>query len=255
MRLLFPTSEEPVAIHVIGAGGTGSNMLASLAQLAQVLPALGHPGLDVAVWDDDTVSSSNLGRQAFTSADLGLKKCDVLVNRINLSLGLKWQAVGRKFTRDALQSPYQRHPTVLLAAVDTRAARAEVNGAYNRLNRAVWIDCGNSATTGQCVLGYRSSGRQIAPCAASLFPEIVAVEADGKDNAPSCSVAESLARQDLMVNRMVGDIAIGLLWRMLRFGELEHHGAFVDCKTFTMTPIPVDPAVWAAMGWQTAEKA
>lgn len=41
----------PVTIHVAGAGGTGSQVIANLARMNVALQALGHPGLHVTVFE------------------------------------------------------------------------------------------------------------------------------------------------------------------------------------------------------------
>jgi PRTRC genetic system ThiF family protein len=137
--------------------------------------------------------------------------------------------------------------------VDTRKARADIYREFGKRSHCVWIDCGNTATTGQVVLGARFGGRTVAPCVADLFPEIVDAKADDHDTQPSCSVAEALARQDLMTNRFMADAANNLLWRMLRYGEMEHHGVFVDVPSGRSTPMPVDPNYWASLGWSQME--
>jgi PRTRC genetic system ThiF family protein len=91
--LVNPTN--PVTVNLIGAGGTGSQMLTSLARMNQAMLALDYPGLIVTVYDDDTVSPANLGRQLFAEAEIGLHKSAALVNRIN------------RFFRDELESGYQ----------------------------------------------------------------------------------------------------------------------------------------------------
>lgn len=53
----------PVTVNVIGAGGTGSQVVTSLARMDTALRKLGHPGLFVRVYDPDTVGESNIGRQ------------------------------------------------------------------------------------------------------------------------------------------------------------------------------------------------
>lgn len=63
--LLSP--HHPVSVIVIGAGGTGSQVITSLARMDRALQALGHPGLYVTVYDPDAVSESNIGRQLFPS--------------------------------------------------------------------------------------------------------------------------------------------------------------------------------------------
>ena len=64
----------PVTVFVIGAGGTGSQVITNLARMSMALQALGHPGLHVTVFDPDTVSQANIGRQLFSETELGLNK-------------------------------------------------------------------------------------------------------------------------------------------------------------------------------------
>ena len=63
----------PVTVFVIGAGGTGSQVATGLARMSVALQALGHPGLHVTVFDPDTVTEANIGRQLFSGSELGLK--------------------------------------------------------------------------------------------------------------------------------------------------------------------------------------
>ena len=77
----------PVTVFVIGAGGTGSQVITNLARMSMALQALGHPGLHVTVFDPDTVSQANIGRQLFSETELGLNKAVSLVTRINRFFG------------------------------------------------------------------------------------------------------------------------------------------------------------------------
>ncbi|MFD2274263.1 ThiF family adenylyltransferase [Undibacterium arcticum] len=64
--------QQKVRVAVIGAGGTGSQVLNGLVRLHLALLAFGHPGgLDVTLWDDDQVSEANVGRQSFFSRRCG----------------------------------------------------------------------------------------------------------------------------------------------------------------------------------------
>ena len=47
--------QHPVTVNLIGAGGTGSQVLTCLARLDVTLRALGHPGLSVTLYDPDIV--------------------------------------------------------------------------------------------------------------------------------------------------------------------------------------------------------
>ena len=88
--LLSP--HHPVSVHVIGAGGTGSQVATNLARMDMALRALGHPGLHVTVFDPDTVSEANIGRQLFSESEIGLNKAVALVTRINRFFGSTWVA-------------------------------------------------------------------------------------------------------------------------------------------------------------------
>lgn len=244
----------PIDILVVGVGGTGSAVLANLAQLAIAMKQLGHPGIHVTAIDDDTVSTANVGRQLFSAADLGLPKAAVLVNRINMAFGLDWAADVGRFAAST-HARHFRRPAVIMGCVDSRAGRLEMHTAHRdaRGSDQYYLDCGNTTHSGQVVLGARSGGRTLLPSAGDLFPEVVDAAADEADDAPSCSLAEALTKQDLLVNRFMADASVNLLWRLLRHGGLDHHGAFVDIASMSMRPIPVDPAFWARLGWSESQ--
>lgn len=88
--LLSP--QHPVTIFVIGAGGTGSQVITNLARMNMALQAIGHPGLHVTVFDPDTVTEANIGRQLFCESELGEGKASALVTRINRFFGYTWEA-------------------------------------------------------------------------------------------------------------------------------------------------------------------
>ena len=69
--------QHPVTVNIIGAGGTGSQVLTCMARLDVTLRALGHPGLFVTLYDPDTVTGANIGRQLFSPSELGLNKAQV----------------------------------------------------------------------------------------------------------------------------------------------------------------------------------
>ena len=83
----------PLTVNVIGAGGTGCQVVTALARINCALQGLGHTGLDVTVYDDDIVTMANLGRQLFMVSEVGANKADVLVTRINRFFDFEWEAV------------------------------------------------------------------------------------------------------------------------------------------------------------------
>lgn len=256
MEHLLPASflEDQVSIVVIGAGGTGSQMLTALARLHHALLAFGHPGgLDVTLIDDDTVSETNLLRQSFYPCDIGLHKAPVIINRINLGFGLSWRSVIDRVDGNTKLSNVQ----MVIGCVDTRKARKAILQASNQSQVRYWLDCGNRLADGQCILGELekqfSSSKKInrtrLPHVADLYPDMVDPSLDETDSTPSCSMAEALEKQSLFVNSEVVNSAANILFEFFKFGRINFHGNFFNLKTGKKMPLLVDPDTWKRMGY------
>lgn len=259
-RYVAPSHPRAFRVVVIGAGGNGSVVLNSLPYLHQALLAWGHTGLEVAAMDSDTVSPYNCVRQPFGVADVGLNKATVLIDRINLFHGFQWRAIPGRFACTNPLEPFEATYGIVdlvISCVDTKSARAEMHKAFfgsqsswgRRL--AYWLDLGNGASFGQYVLGQplNNVNRRRAErlrCATELFPDLMDIE-NGEDDLPSCSAAEALDRQEPFVNNVLATSAMSLVTRLLRYGEIDHHGAFYNAQTGRMAPMPIDPAQWAKM--------
>ena len=245
-----------VRILVVGCGGTGSAVLGGLPYLHQAMLAHGHPcGLSVTVMDGDVVSPFNCVRQPFSRSEIGLNKGIVLMSRINLFWGVIWRAVPRPLTSETLTPPYGAlgelalRPDIVLGCVDTRAARAIIaESTAGRSGVGYWLDVGNGASSGQFVLGEPQNARNKRSrtrlrTVAELYSEVADPALD-TDTEPSCSAVEALDRQECFVNTLLAQHALALLARLFRYGEICHHGAFVDIAASRSVPIVIDPARW-----------
>ncbi|MDR5762969.1 PRTRC system ThiF family protein [Caballeronia sp. LZ035] len=243
-------------VVVVGAGGTGSAVLPSLARLHHAMVELGHPGgIDCTVFDDDTVSPTNVGRQGFYPNDVGGYKASLIVNRLNTLMGTDWRAQTRRF--GVSETLY--NVDLVIGCVDTRAARnaivraAEHSGVY-------YLDCGNDTDRGQIVLGqvcsksYAKKNPERLPHVGELFPELTNAKLDAKDDTPSCSMAEALRKQSLVINQAIAVQAFNMLWTMFRTGAVPFSGVFVNLATGRTNPIPLDPAVWARFGYEPSKQ-
>lgn len=241
-------------IVLVGAGGNGAPMLMRLYKMHAALLALGRPGLVVHVYDPDTVSSANLGRQPFYPADVGRNKAQVLVQRLQLvdpSIA-DWKAFGASFPQQA-DSSYKTGLIAVITCVDTKAARRGIHDALaNQVKPLYWLDMGNGESTGQVVLGEcsRTNRRLRLPFVTELFPEMLDSSLP-EDNTPSCSTAEALTKQDLMINETVVAHAAGLLWQGLFHGLITHPVIFVDTKTHQVTSMPIDKDFYKRRGHTT----
>ena len=246
--------ERQVRVLVVGCGGTGSAVVAGLPYLHQSLMAHGHPGgLQVTVVDGDTISPTNCIRQPFARSEIGLNKAIVLVNRLNLFWGLKWEAVptylhpGTFISRSYSGDDLRAH--IVIGCVDTRAARAAIRDAVGKSSLvSYWLDLGNNADSGQFIMGeplnernHRSKLRLRS--AAELYPEIVDASLDN-DGEPSCSAVEALERQEPFVNSTLAQHALALLARLFRYGEISYHGGFINLASGVTSVLRIDPQYW-----------
>ena len=246
--------QRQVRVLVVGCGGTGSAVVAGLPYLHQSLVAHGHPGgLHVTVIDGDTISPANCVRQPFARSEIGQYKAIVLVNRLNLFWGLKWEAIpvhlrsGTFISRSYSGDDLRAH--IVVGCVDTRAARATIKDAVGKWSTvSYWLDLGNNADSGQFILGEPLNERNRRAklrlrTAAELFPEIVDPTLDD-DGEPSCSAVEALERQSAFINATLAQHALALLARLFRYGEISYHGGFINLATGAASVVRIDPQCW-----------
>lgn len=253
-------SDRPLSILLIGAGGTGSQIITGLARMNRTLVSLGHPGLRLAVYDGDIVSVSNVGRQLFSEADIGRNKATVLVSRVNMFFGTAWSVFPYSVNENTDIGSSQ--PRIVVSAVDSAQTRVAIFKAMTvrkGWGGAYWLDTGNTQSTGQVILGTTVPFKQPKACAEYL-PHVIDLYKDieGEDKkayqGPSCSVEDAIRKQDLFTNQWIATCALEILWKMFRKGYLMVHGAFVNLDSFKVRPLPIDPTVWKSMGWEKPEE-
>jgi len=246
--------QRKVKVVVIGAGGTGSQVIPGLVSLHMAMVALGHPGgLDVTVVDNDAVSEANVGRQNFFLSDVGRHKATVLVNRVNMLYGLGWKAQVARLGKDTVSKIWT---DIVIGCVDNREARACIVRSFRD---CYYLDFGNRKNDGQCILGelndYGSKKRiDQLPHAGDLFPEIMDPSKEEDDDTPSCSLAEALQKQSLFVNRLVASWGLNLLSELFCSGQISHHGVFVNLKSGRSSPLPIDREAWERLGYKPLKK-
>ncbi|MGM9779256.1 MAG: PRTRC system ThiF family protein [Prevotella sp.] len=241
--------QHQLTVNVIGAGGTGSQVLTALGRMNFALVALGHPGLQVTVYDADIVTPANYGRQLFAPQEVGLNKADVLVTKLNMFFGTAWASVPEMYGEQSNRS------NITISCVDTAKARLEIEKSlakesgdrYGDIYKAFyWLDYGNTLNSGQVVLGSvfeieqpkkkRSCVGKLK-CITDVFDLTKVSE---KDSGPSCSLAEALSKQDLFINSTLANVGMALLWKMFTKGVLDTQGAFVNLETMKVNPIKIE---------------
>ena len=218
-------------ISLIGCGGTGSHIACGLARIVHTLESLGDTKTrSLTFYDPDTITPANCGRQLFSPAECGLGKAEALRMRINMAYpGMRIYARNEKF-----EDPSYARNHIVIIAVDSGKSRRGIyealketttQGCYNFV-----IDCGNTDKVGQVILGENPDFQPQDGSGEALphikHPELIDESKD--DETPSCSLAESLARQDLFINMQCATYALDMVWKLLRNAKLEYTEAFFN---------------------------
>lgn len=243
---------EPIHIALAGVGGNGSRMLSTLARIDHALQELGRAGLKVDAYDPDVVGVTNVGRQLYFKREVGQFKSVAMVQRVNMAWGTDWEAFAVEYEGQDHRcgvlggSEFRQSYDMLITCVDSGQARLKIDKAVRAqtwgLKPRYWLDLGNKYDQGQVYLGQMphtlSPGKTRLPTVLERFPACYE-GSDPDDNAPSCSFAESLDRQDLLVNDLVCDWALQLLWRLFRHRQIDCAGYWVNLTAGMTLPIPI----------------
>lgn len=236
----------PVTVSLIGCGGTGSQVLTSLGRISYALQQLGHPGLQVTAYDGDVVTEANCGRQLFAFQEIGHNKAEVLVTKMNMFFGTKWECVPKMYGKTS------KIANITISCVDTVKARLTIadrlkkNSNLDYEKAMYWLDFGNMTDRGQVILG--TVGKEIKQPEGkenvvetlkniTEFFDLRAVNDD--DSGPSCSLAAALRKQDLFINSTLAQVGCALLWKMFK-GVIDTQGAFVNLETMKVNPIKIE---------------
>tara|TARA_Y100000766_G_scaffold271340_1_gene270108 strand:- start:9506 stop:10312 length:807 start_codon:yes stop_codon:yes gene_type:complete len=237
-------------VTVVGAGGTGSQVLAKLFQLNNIAHALTGEYFQVEVYDPDTVSAANIGRQAFYPFDIGKNKAEVLVNRFAAFSNQPWEAHPETF--DPKIDSYSHYTKrVIFGCVDTVSARKTIHTAFADADDCIWIDCGNDANSANVIMGINArteNQRTYLPTVYDLYKQ--QMDTDPDTNVESCSAEDAINKQDFGINDMAAAYAVQMFWQLLRHGQCNYQGVQINLSTGETHSIKPDPDLWAMYGWE-----
>lgn len=245
----------PVSINLIGGGGTGSQVLTCFARLDVTLRTLGHPGLFVKLYDPDTVSETNIGRQLFSESEIGLNKAQCLISRVNNFFGNDWAAISQLYPQTTAEMKREHLANITITCTDNLQSRlalwsilkqTQKMGLYDMQKPRYWMDFGNGQTFGQVLIGTISPVKQPESKMYETIDSLKVIteyvnysKVKEEDSGPSCSLAEALDKQDLFINSTLAQLGCNILWKMFRNGMIEHNGLFLNLETLRVNPINV----------------
>lgn len=215
----------PIDIRVVGAGATGSAFCRHLARIQQIMEQQ-QVFMNITVQDMDVVENHNIGKQAFSPAMVGINKAQALTMAINRYYGSQWDFDSSKYDGS------RKSIDVVVGCVDNVTARRKMDSSFHKY----YLDCGNANIYGQVVLGYRGNVKKknSLPTIIDLYPDMKRT----KDTV-SCSVFESIEKQDLFINDFTAAYAATLLFDLLYRKQIDYHGYYFHLKSSLVTQIPI----------------
>lgn len=233
----------PITVCVIGCGGTGTQVLSILGRMNKALVALGHEGLDITVFDDDVITEANVGRQLFSEAEIGSYKCISMITKLNRYYGTAWKAKPFKFN-DKLT--IEINFNIYITCIDSFNGRLQIasilrknNGGNHERKMYYWLDFGNTNNSGQAILGTLYSTKSANQMPTFEKWQKLYHPPVESPNTPSCSLAEALDKQDLLINSSLANTGMQLLWRLFREGKTPYSGVLINLETLQTNPIAI----------------
>lgn len=141
-------------IIVIGAGGTGGNLLPMLAKLVK-----GRENITITIVDGDDVEVKNLDRQPFLKSDIGLNKAQVISEKLNMAFDLRTSYVPT-FINDIdqlkkIKSTERDTLNIVIGAVDNHNCRIILEKFFNKESNLIYIDSANEDHFGDVIMGIK----------------------------------------------------------------------------------------------------
>jgi PRTRC genetic system ThiF family protein len=257
-QLVTHPAGERITVAVIGAGGTGSLLLGTLARLNQAIIRLRSIYLQVRVFDPDRITDNNISRQNFSPSDRGRFKSKVITERLNRFYNTQWMG----FPYAWEEEPELVRANIIITCTDTASSRTKLSRKLKKWSQttdhprrfAYWLDLGNTATTSNVILGgYGEASGDITSeewiegnwdkrlKKEAVLPFITERynlrHYEKKNPLPSCSLAESLNQQHIMINDITSKVGAMLLWDLFTQEKLTWCGAFCNIESLNIKKI------------------
>lgn len=228
-------------IVVVGCGGTGSNLVPHLIQLAG---SYGNGIISVVLVDEDMVEKGNIGRQFFIAPDVDKNKAEVLQKRYLSAWGVDI-SYHPHYIREVdellklLEKPEihnHRAPLpILVGAVDNDLSRRVFHEAFYQLKDIAYIDAGNSRFNGQVVVGLRLNGETILKPLAEYYPDVLTTQ-DEISVGGTCGRVAAKEPQTLVANLWAAMITLSFINNIINVKELPSHMATFNAHNILSRP-------------------
>lgn len=263
-KLIIP-NYEILNITLVGCGGTGSWLAASLARIARILTREHNKTIHLIFCDPDIVEPANIDRQNFCQAEVGRYKADSLAVRYSTAWGVEIRSVNTTYFQEINRGGLK----LLIGCVDNAAARTAIahslfgpgcvdnvfaNMGITQVTQRWWLDCGNDVNSGQVVLGCARQPEFMAGCfdlmhyATSapapdlVHPDLLVArleELEGVDL--SCADIALRNLQGLSINQHVAAVAANMLTQLLLTDGTKTFASYFNLAAGSQTSLYCTP--------------
>lgn len=212
---------------MVGAGGTGTHLLAPLVAYLRSHHADGEWMLHVV--DGDVVETKNLERQLFKDTDVTLNKAVAAVAPFGDG---RIRAVDKYLSEENMERLIMDEDIVLIC-VDNFTVRKRIEDHCKTLQNVMVINGGNEKYSGSVQLWVRAKGEDVTPRISYLHPEVNDI---GPDRAAmTCAQAAALpgGEQTIIANLQSAAWMLTALWRAHALLFIAEVGKDPSAQTWT----------------------
>lgn len=228
------SDKESYHIVVIGCGGTGSQLLPSLFQLASNTNRIES----ITLVDGDHFEPKNCANQKCLIEEAGDNKATALATRFSYiypNLNINSYPYYIKNVDDLLSLTRYYSSTIYIGCVDNNSTRKLISECFNIVGKstsfksAIYIDAGNGDInrSGQVIVGCYNNGEKVTKSVTDLFPEVLNEDED-LQNITSCTRISSEHPQNIATNILSANIIFATLTNIIMFDKIEKSIIYFD---------------------------
>lgn len=231
-------------VVIVGAGGTGSNLIARFSQFLVGTDA----DYEVIVIDGDSIEDKNLERQNFLPNDVLQNKADVICQAVSETYGLTFSSYSEYINTvndlselfNAMDHSEYRNGErrvvmpVLIGCCDNHRCRQVMEKWFDAATTAIYIDSANEFSVGEVVVGVKRDGVVVSPSRKFYFPEIMRSKVKRKSE-ESCGAINKSKPQHLATNCEAANILLSILCNLISNNSIS--GGIIYFDTFAFSKV------------------
>lgn len=227
-----------VNIVVVGAGGTGGNLLKELGRFLQFYYEE-QTRWRLVIIDGDKVEEKNAERQPFAVTDAMAFKASVIKEGLCTAYGLPENRIHAvtsyiEKTYDLQKvvsgAAYGSTEVILVGAVDNHRARQVMHNYFSITRNCLYIDSANEFDYGEIVIGIKKNGKEIAPPRGYYFPEVLTDDGP-RASELSCGAINVSAPQHQITNLTAANHILASIINYMKYGKAD--GGMICFNAFT----------------------